>query len=285
MSDVTVVGLGAMGAALARTLLAKGHAVTVWNRTAGKGSPLVAAGAVQALTPRDAVMASPVTIVSVDDYASSRKVLDNTGDGLSGRVLVQLTSDTGTHADELGRWAEANDVAYIDGVILAYPNEIGGPDTALFVAGQASAWDRCESILLDLGGATAYLGENLRVPSMLSSALISPLMGMALGVVQGALLCESEDFPVSDFADLLVSFMPVVANQMQYLLTTIEEDRFDAPEASLKTYASSISDRTEENRQRGINAELYVFVDDLLSRCIAAGHGDEELSAVIKLWR
>ncbi len=37
MSDISVIGLGAMGSALARTLLQNGYAVTVWNRTAGKG--------------------------------------------------------------------------------------------------------------------------------------------------------------------------------------------------------------------------------------------------------
>ncbi|MCJ7780453.1 MAG: NAD(P)-binding domain-containing protein, partial [Acidimicrobiia bacterium] len=78
MSDVTVIGLGAMGSALAATLIEKGHAVTVWNRTAAKAAPLVSAGAVQAATPRDAVAASPVTIVCVGGYADTREVLDTT---------------------------------------------------------------------------------------------------------------------------------------------------------------------------------------------------------------
>jgi 3-hydroxyisobutyrate dehydrogenase-like beta-hydroxyacid dehydrogenase len=45
MSDMTVIGMGAMGAAFARTLLAAGRSVTVWNRTPEKMQPLVALGA------------------------------------------------------------------------------------------------------------------------------------------------------------------------------------------------------------------------------------------------
>ena len=41
MSDVSVIGLGAMGSALARTLLRDGHRVTVWNRTSSKTESLV----------------------------------------------------------------------------------------------------------------------------------------------------------------------------------------------------------------------------------------------------
>lgn len=32
MNNVTVIGLGSMGATLARVLLKKGYQVTVWNR-------------------------------------------------------------------------------------------------------------------------------------------------------------------------------------------------------------------------------------------------------------
>ncbi|MEV6430356.1 NAD(P)-binding domain-containing protein [Nocardia sp. NPDC051463] len=42
---VTVLGLGAVGQAMAATLLKAGRASTVWNRTAGKDADLVAAGA------------------------------------------------------------------------------------------------------------------------------------------------------------------------------------------------------------------------------------------------
>jgi 3-hydroxyisobutyrate dehydrogenase-like beta-hydroxyacid dehydrogenase len=49
-SDVSVIGLGAMGSALARTLLHNGHRVTVWNRTSAEADPLV----------RDAAVSFPI---------------------------------------------------------------------------------------------------------------------------------------------------------------------------------------------------------------------------------
>ncbi len=42
---VTVLGLGALGKALATAFLTNGHPTTVWNRTADKADPLVALGA------------------------------------------------------------------------------------------------------------------------------------------------------------------------------------------------------------------------------------------------
>src|SRR5262245_31088456 len=49
---VGVAGLGMMGAAIAQRLIEVGHTVTVWNRTADKVEPVVAAGATAAATPR-----------------------------------------------------------------------------------------------------------------------------------------------------------------------------------------------------------------------------------------
>ena len=285
MSDVTVIGLGAMGSALAATLIEKGHAVTVWNRTAAKAAPLVSAGAVQAATPRDAVAASPVTIVCVGGYADTREVLDTTADAPAGKVLVQLTTGTGTQADELGGWAEAIGVDYLDGVILAYPSQIGSAEASVLAAGRASAWERSSSLLLDLGGASAYLGENLRSPAALDSAVVTSLAAMAFGVIHGALLCEAEDFPVPVFAEIVQQTFPTAAGAMDRLLSSIVENRFDDPEAALRTYAAPISAWANERRERGVNAEFLEFLDGVLSKSIASGYGDEELSAVIKVWR
>jgi 3-hydroxyisobutyrate dehydrogenase-like beta-hydroxyacid dehydrogenase len=45
MGEVSVIGMGAMGSALARALLHNGHRVTVWNRTSAKAEPLARDGA------------------------------------------------------------------------------------------------------------------------------------------------------------------------------------------------------------------------------------------------
>jgi 3-hydroxyisobutyrate dehydrogenase-like beta-hydroxyacid dehydrogenase len=73
MSDVSVIGLGAMGSALARTLLRAGHRVTVWNRTSTKTGPLARDGAIPARDPAAAVLASPIVLVCVDTTRSAAR--------------------------------------------------------------------------------------------------------------------------------------------------------------------------------------------------------------------
>jgi 3-hydroxyisobutyrate dehydrogenase-like beta-hydroxyacid dehydrogenase len=64
VAHLAFVGLGAMGSRLARRLLAAGHRVTGWNRTAGKARDLVAAGLTPAPAPRAAAAgAEAVSVV------------------------------------------------------------------------------------------------------------------------------------------------------------------------------------------------------------------------------
>ena len=65
MSEVTVIGLGNMGSALARVLLENGLRVTVWNRSPEKATSLVEKGAVLAPDVATAVAASPIIIICV----------------------------------------------------------------------------------------------------------------------------------------------------------------------------------------------------------------------------
>lgn len=285
MTEVSLIGLGAMGSALASALLDAGRSTTVWNRSPEKAEPAAARGAQVAPDARSAVASSPVSIVCVDNYAISEAILADTGPALAGRILIQLTSDTGTAAAELAEWAAAQGARYLDGVILAYPSDMGTAGATILAAGDADAWAEAEPVLRDLAGASAYVGANVRVPSMLSAAAIAPLLGLVLGAAQGAVMCEAEGFPVAEYAEMLRPLSGLLNDQLQHTLATIAENRFDDPEAALKTYASSVADRTAESRSRGVNAEFYGFVDDVLDRAIGRGLGDQELSALIELWR
>ena len=96
MSDVTVIGLGAMGSAIAGTFVHAGVPTTVWNRSAEKMQPLVAAGAHAADGFDAAVEGSPVIVVCVDDYTVTNSLfeLQGAGTALAGRTLIQFSTGT-----------------------------------------------------------------------------------------------------------------------------------------------------------------------------------------------
>lgn len=134
-TPVTVVGLGAMGSALAGAFLKAAHPTTVWNRSPEKADSLVARGAVRADTA-DAVAASPLVVISALNYAAVREILAPAGDAVSDRVLVNLTSGTPDQARETARWAAERGAEYIDGGILGDPEDIGTPQARLYYSGR-----------------------------------------------------------------------------------------------------------------------------------------------------
>lgn len=65
MSDVTVIGLGAMGSAIANALIAGGHDVTVWNRSPDRMLPFAKIAASCAGSAREAVTAGHLIVESM----------------------------------------------------------------------------------------------------------------------------------------------------------------------------------------------------------------------------
>ena len=59
MSNVTIIGLGQMGTAIAKLLIDAGTTITVWNRSAEKANLLATYGAQVAHSAAGAVSASP----------------------------------------------------------------------------------------------------------------------------------------------------------------------------------------------------------------------------------
>ncbi len=93
---IGMVGLGRMGAAMAARLIDCGHELTVWNRTATKAEPLVAAGAKLATTPLALVAAVDIIVVIMFDAAALDAVFRGP-DGilaapLSGKLVIEMST-------------------------------------------------------------------------------------------------------------------------------------------------------------------------------------------------
>src|SRR6266700_8178198 len=113
MAEVGYVGLGVMGSAIVRRLLAAEHEVTVWNRTREKAEPLLEAGAHWAASPREAAERSEIIFTMVTNTAAVRAVTegpDGIITGLSpGNLYVDMSTASPANTRELAaRVAEAD---------------------------------------------------------------------------------------------------------------------------------------------------------------------------------
>ena len=127
MSDISVVGLGAMGSALASAQLDAGCSVTVWNRSPQKARPLIARGANGAASISEAVQASPVIMICVANYTVTNALLqaDDVAPILSGRTITQFSTGTPKEARDGEAWLADQGAEYLDGAIMCYPNDVG----------------------------------------------------------------------------------------------------------------------------------------------------------------
>ena|SRR3984957_7903507 len=90
------LGVGLMGAPMARHLLSDGFRLRVWNRTRRKLDPLIEAGAVAAATPAEAADGADILCVCVTDKAAVESILFGPGGAAEAARMPLLAVDFST---------------------------------------------------------------------------------------------------------------------------------------------------------------------------------------------
>jgi 3-hydroxyisobutyrate dehydrogenase-like beta-hydroxyacid dehydrogenase len=280
MTEATVIGVGAMGGELARSLLKSGVGTTVWNRTPGRTQSLVEIGAIRASSLLEAVTASPAIISCVDRHATTRELLGQSPvrEQLAGRTLVELSTGLPGHARESKAHFEPAGVAYLDGKMLTGPHGIGQPIGHFIYAGPISTYRRLEPMLKVLAGRTEHVGEEIGAAAALDLAWLSGMFGLYVGVAHAASLCEAEDVR----GGLLASVFPRVP-QAQWLAGYIARREYDNPGAPIRLWRAALSLIQSQAAEAGIAAELPDFAARILDKAIAAGHGEHHIGAIAEV--
>ncbi|MGW7276011.1 NAD(P)-dependent oxidoreductase [Streptomyces sp. NPDC054864] len=176
MQKIAFLGLGHMGEPMARHILAAGHPLTVWNRTAEKAAPLVSEGARLAADPVDAVRDADVVITMLAGPDAVRAVADAIVPELrTGAHWVEMSTVGPDVVRELG-------ARLPDGVTLVDAPVMGSTDKAAsgrlgILAGGAA--DGVERILTCFGPVTrtGALGSAAALKLVVNTAVIG---GVAL---------------------------------------------------------------------------------------------------------
>jgi 3-hydroxyisobutyrate dehydrogenase-like beta-hydroxyacid dehydrogenase len=280
---VTVVGLGAMGTALARAFLASGRPTTVWNRSPEKTAALVAGGAVPAGTIREAIEATSLVVVCLLDHRSVHEVLDAAGDALAGRVLVNLTNGTPEQARELDGWAAEREAEYLGGGIMAVPPMIATPAAFVLYSGSRRAFDAHRATLQDLG-ESHFVGDDPGLAVLHDLALLSGMYGMFMGVLQAFALVRSEGVAATAFAPMLRRWLDGMSGFVDGAAEQIDaRDYTIGVVSNLAMQAAAYVNLPRAAEAQGVSSELLAPLADLMDRRVADGYGHEDLTGVIEL--
>ncbi|MGW7363413.1 NAD(P)-dependent oxidoreductase [Streptomyces sp. NPDC054841] len=284
-ASVTVIGLGAMGQALAGAFLAAGHPTTVWNRSPGKCDELVARGAVRAATAEDAVRASELTVVCVVDYDAAQAILDPLAEALQGRVLVNLTSDTPERSRETAAWAAERSIAYLDGSVMVPTPVIGTPDALLFHSGSRDVFDRYESVLKALGGKTVFVGTDPGLAALYDLSLLDFFYGSMSGLVHAYALATADGVKAADITPYLSTIVQILPPIAEYTAANIDAGTYPGAQANLGMMAAGVDHILHAARTRGLDASHLESIKAVADRAIAKGHGADDWASTVEAVR
>lgn len=172
---VGFIGLGRMGAGIARNILEAGFELTVYNRTREKIGPLVDAGATGASSPKEAAAGADAVVTCLMDDAS---VLDSVGgaSGLlaglrPGAVHVGTTTISPPCATRLAELHAAHGSHYLAGPVVGRPDVAERGQLLTFVAGDPDVVARCARLFDAYTLAMTHVGNEHRLANSLKLAL------------------------------------------------------------------------------------------------------------------
>lgn len=278
-----MLGLGAMGSALAGQLLDVGHPVTAWNRTAGRDADLVDRGAQRGATVADAVAAQPLIVACLLRHPSVHETLDPVVDHLRGKTLVNLTTTTPNEARETAAWAAAHGIDYLDGAILAVPAMIGSPGAQVFYSGSQNAFDQHREIL-DAWATSTFDGTDAGRASLIDLAMLSGMYQMFAGFIHGAAMVGSEGMIATDFATRTTPFLSAMTEGFAEFAQIIDGGDYTVPGQQSLDF-SELSHIVRASEEQGVNPAPLAAVQALISRQIAAGYGSEGFSRIFESFR
>jgi len=156
------VGLGVMGAAMAKNLLGAGHDLVVHNRTREKAEALEALGAEVSDSPGEVARKCGVVITMLPGPPEVRQVVAGE-DGLlesaqKGSLLVDMSTSSPALARELHRAAKERGAETLDAPVSG--GDVGAEKGTLsiMVGGEEEAFGRALPLFEVMGGTVVHVG-------------------------------------------------------------------------------------------------------------------------------
>jgi 3-hydroxyisobutyrate dehydrogenase-like beta-hydroxyacid dehydrogenase len=266
-----------MGVPIAERLLAAGHDVAVWNRTAAAAEPF----ANRLDSPVAAWKHGAVAITTLADDRAVEAVLGALLDGRPGTV-VEMSTISAAGSARLAERAEQAGAAYVRAPVTGNPSVVAAGNLGIIVSGPRAAYEAVEPLLRDVGPNHFYVGpgEEARVIKL---AINLMLAGTAQLMAEALVLGERNGIDRAT------------------LLGVMGGSAMGSPFVRYKTDALVAGDLTSTFTTTGMYKDLALAlecaravdlglpvtaqVQQLLLGCVAQGMGDLDFMALLPRMR
>ena len=278
---VAVLGMGRMGRALAARLLEGGHGVAVWNRSKGKASDVMSAGAWEAHSVTDAVDGADVAITMLANDDAVRAVA--LGELRSSIGAKTIYVDCSTVSPQLsGELAETFPARFLAMPVVGSPVAVRAGQAVFLAGGNAGVVDHLRPVLSSLSKTVRrYDTTPLAITAKLATNLL--LLSEVVALAESFAVGRSGGLSDDQLRDLLGT-SPLVApglkNRFEGVLTGSQEGWWTtvlgAKDAGL---ALDIA--------QDANVELPAaqVVHRLYEKAAASGLDDADIATVTELYR
>jgi 4-hydroxybutyrate dehydrogenase/sulfolactaldehyde 3-reductase len=285
MTAVGFIGLGTMGAPMARNVLKGGHSLTVFDLNRAACEALAAAGAAVAVTPKAVAAASEVVITMVPDSPDVEKVALGPNGIIHGMrrggVYIDMSTIDPATTQRVGKVFAAAGVDMIDSPVgKTVDHAIAGTST-LMIGGDASVIERVRPVLKTMGAELIHcgglgMGQAMKLTNNLLATIL--LAASAEALVAGAKAGLTLDTMVSVMKTTMAwNNQLAVAMHMRAL-----KGDFD-PGFMVKLAHKDCRLALAMDRDLGVDAPVGAATLKVLQEAIDKGLAGNDVGALLKL--
>lgn len=204
MSDISFIGLGEMGSAMAGRLVTAGHSVRVWNRSAAATDALVESGAVRASSIADALSTGTVISMLANDVAAesvfSHELLATAP---AGSIHINCATLSLAATDRLSDLHSRAKIDYIAAPVLGRSNVAAAGQLNVVAAGAPDAVARAQPYLDAIGKRTWVVGDRPSTASLVKIGVNYNLIHALQALAESVTLIERGGADGLTFVEIL----------------------------------------------------------------------------------
>jgi 3-hydroxyisobutyrate dehydrogenase-like beta-hydroxyacid dehydrogenase len=273
-----------MGGRMASRLLAAGHSVTGYNRTASKAQWLVEKGLTLAPSPRAVCEAADTIFVMVANTESLRAVAwgdDGLLAGLSpGKIVIDMSTVSPDVSRQLAEAVRATGGDMVDAPVSGSVITLEQGRLSVMVGGRKDTFEAIKPLLLDVGPKVTHVGANGLALAMKIATNLSLAVQMT-AFSEGVLLAEKSGIPRAVAVDVLLNSViasPMVQYRGPMVLNPPAEAWF-----SCTMMQKDMTLALEMGKTLGVSLPTTALVNQLLTAARATGLADEDFAMLFKV--